>query len=240
MFDQMEEDLTTSTMHMAANQPGYFEQIFEQLKAEGNAGDVTPDQLRDALRDKRIIAKAQQHGSLHLVANMGLFLGNFYTRMQWTVLCALEGEFVTSDAPVVRRDVEFKGGFYGGGLMSSTAEVWFPLSKTACVVISHDTGGENKFFALLSQGRRDEAEAVRRTLPPIRERGVPKAVVDAINDQTLTNADRFVFSPFESADIPRKLQGECQNMRIVSSPPPPVKRDQRSQQRRAAGQDNHE
>jgi hypothetical protein len=134
MFDQMEENLTTSTMHMAANQPGYFEQIFEQLKAEGKAGDVTPDQLRDALREKRIIAKAQPHASLHLVANMGLFLGNFYTRMQWTVIRALEGEFVTSDAPVVRRDVEFKGGFYGGGLMSSTAEVWFPLSKAACIV----------------------------------------------------------------------------------------------------------
>jgi hypothetical protein len=124
--------------------------------------------------------------------------------MQWTVIRALEGELVTSDAPVVRRDVEFKGGFYGGGLMSSTAEVWLPLSKAPCIVIRHDTAGENNFFALLSQGRREEAEAVRRTLPPVRERGAPKALVDAINDQTLTNADRFVFSPFGSADIPKK------------------------------------
>ena len=136
MFHQMEEETTTSTMHFAANQPGYFEKIFEQLKAEGNARDVTPDQLREALRDGRIKAKAQPHSGLDLVASMGMFLGNFYTRMLWTVLRAMEGEFVTSDTPVVRRDAGFKGGFYGWGLMSSTRKCGFrfrrrPVSSSA-------------------------------------------------------------------------------------------------------------
>jgi hypothetical protein len=37
MFQKMQEDLTTSTMHMAANQRGYFEGIFEELKAKGES-----------------------------------------------------------------------------------------------------------------------------------------------------------------------------------------------------------
>ena len=224
MFHQMEEETKTSTMHFAADQPGYLEKIFEQLKAEGNAGDVTPDQLREALRDGRIKAKAQPHSGLDLVASMGMFLGNFYTRMLWTVLRAMEGEFVTSDTPVVRRDPGFKGRFYGGGLMSSTAQMWFPLSKAACLIISHDTEGENKFLKLLGEGRRKEAEAVQLALPPIREREARQSLIDGVNHQTITNADRFVFSPFESADIAAKLQGGSQNMRIVFSPPPPIKK----------------
>lgn len=226
IFQKMQEDLTTSTMHMAANQPGYFERVFEELKAKGETdGSVTPDQLRDALRGGRIKAKAQPHADLHLIASMGQQIGNIYTRMLWTVVRAMEGEFVTSDAPVVRRDPGYKGGLYGGGLFSPTAEVWFPLSKQAVIVITHDETGEEKFFELLAAGRRDEAEAVRRQLPPIRERGARRTLVEAINQQTVTNADRFVFSPFESAEISKLLQGESQNMRMVSSPPPPIRKE---------------
>jgi hypothetical protein len=225
LFRQMQEDLTTSTMHMAANQPGYFEQLFDHLKAKGEIdGSVTPDQVRDALREKRIVAKAPPQADLHLITSMGQQIGNIYTRMQWTVIRAVKGAFVTSDAPVVRRDPGFKGGLYGGGLMSSTAQVWFPLSKQACVVITHDATGEQKFFELLAAGRRDEAEAVRRQLPPILERAIGQSVVDGINYQTITSADRFVFSPFESAEISKMLQGESHNMRITTSPPPPVKK----------------
>jgi hypothetical protein len=224
IFQKMQEDLTTSTMHMAANQPGYFEKIFEELTAKGQSDEsVTPDQLRDALRDGRIKAKAQPHADLHLIAAMGQQIGNIYTRMQWTVVRAMEGEFVTSDAPVVRRDPGFRGGLYGGGLFSPTAEVWFPLSKRVVMIITHDEPGEEKFFELLAAGRRDEAEGVRRQLPPIRERGAKRPLVEAINHQTVTSADRFVFSPFESVEISKLLQGESQNMRIVTSPPPPVK-----------------
>ncbi len=225
IFQKMQEDLTTSTMHMAANQPGYFEKVFEELKAKGATdGSVTPDQLRDALREERIKAKAQPHADLHLIAAMGQQIGNIYTRMQWTVVRAMEGEFVTSDAPVVRRDPGFRGGLYGGGLFSPTAEVWFPLSKQVVIVITHDEPGEEKFFELLTAGRREEAEAIRRQLPPIRERGAKRTLVEAINRQTVTNADRFVFSPFESGEISKLLQGESQNMRMVSSPSPPIRK----------------
>ena len=159
-----------------------------------------------------------------LIASMGQQIGNIYTRMQWTVIRPAKGAFVTSDAPVVRRDPGFKGGLYGGGLMSSTAQVWFPLSKRACMVITHDATGEQKFFELLGAGRKDEAEAVRRQPPPILEREIGQSVVDGINCLTITNTDRFVFSPFESVEISKMLQGESQNMRIMTSPPPPVKK----------------
>lgn len=223
MYGQMEEQLTTATMHIAANQPGYFEQIFEQMKAQGEQTSVTPDELREALREKRIVARAQPHASLPLVASMGLELGNIYTRMLWTIMWATESEFLTSDAPVIRRDVGFRGGFYGGGLMSPTAEVWFPLSKAACMVITHDQEGEDKYFKLLSAGRRSEAEAIRNQLPPIRERNFEQRLVGDVNQLTIRNANRFVFSPFESPEISAWLKGESQNMRIAVSPPPPIK-----------------
>ena len=40
--------------------------------------------------------------------------------------------------------------------------------------------------------------------------------------------DRLVFSPFQSAEISKRLQGESQNMRILTSPHPPVKRKGRA------------
>lgn len=144
--------------------------------------------------------------------------------MQWTVVRAAEGFFLTSDAPVVRHDTDFKGGFYGGGLFSSTAEVWFPLSKQACIAITHDHAGEKKFFKLLAAGRREEAKAVKREVPPTQEVRIKKSAVDRINNFTIANADRFVFSPFESIEISKGLQGKSQNMRMVSSPPPPIRK----------------
>jgi len=225
IFRQMQEQLTTSTMHMAANEPGYFEQIFEELKAKGEIdGSVTPDQIRDALREKRIVAKAHPQADLRLIASMGQQIGNIYTQMQWTVIPAVKGAFVTSDAPVVRHDPGFKGGFHGGGLMSSTAQVWFPLSKEACMVITHDATVMHKFVELFKAGHTNEAEAVRGQLPPILEREIGQAVVDSINYRTIISAERFVFSPFESAEISETLKGESQNMRITTSPPPPIKK----------------
>jgi hypothetical protein len=110
--------------------------------------------------------------------------------------------------------------------------MWFPLSKAACLIISHDTEEKNKFFELLAAGRRQEAETVQRALPPIREREARQSLVDGVNHQTITNADRFVFSPFEPADIAAKLQGESQNMGIVFSPPPPIKKSDQDSSRR--------
>jgi hypothetical protein len=148
---------------------------------------------------------------------MGQHAGDIYTQMQWTVFRATEGEFLTSDAPVVRRDPGYTGGLYGGGLMSSTAEVWFPLSKTVCLLIAHDEERKRKFFELFSSGKMKEAEAVRTELPGILGRDITGQFVQAVNHQTIVNADRFVYSAFESDEISALFKGECQNLRIVVS-----------------------
>src|SRR5215467_865913 len=106
------------------------------------------------------------------------------------------GEFLTSDAPVVRRDPGFRGGLHGGGMASSTAQVWFPLSKHACLLITHDNDRKRKYFELLEGGKVEEAEAIRANLPEISGRGIGAEYVQAVNGQTILNADRFVFSPF--------------------------------------------
>ena len=144
-------------------------------------------------------------------------IGNVYTQMVWAVLRSKGKEFLTSDTPVVRRNRAFKGGFYGGGLMSSGAQVWFPLSKSACLVIRHDVEKMKKFDELLEAGKAKEAETLRDELPPIRGHEVQDALVDAVNLQTILNADRFVYSPYESADVPKLFKGESQNIRISFS-----------------------
>ena len=57
-------------------------------------------------------------------------------------------------------------------------------------------------------------------MPPIVGGDVQKPVlIDAVNKQTIMNADRFVYSPFESEQIPQLFKGESQNMRLVISLP---------------------
>lgn len=217
-FQKLELASSEQLFHASANVPGYLERVLQELKAEGkSSGSVSADQIRDAVKNKRIKLVARPHAGIESMVWTSQTMGNFYTQMLWTVLHAAEGQFLTSDTPVIRRDSGFKEGFYGGGLMSPTAQVWFPLSKSACLVIRHDADKREKFDNLLEAGKVKEAEALRAELPPIREGVTQRAIVDAVNTQTIVNADRFVYSPYESADIPRRFKGESQNLRVVIS-----------------------
>jgi hypothetical protein len=62
------------------------------------------------------------------------------------------------------------------------------------MVITHDHEGEKRFFEILYAGRRQEADAVREQLPAIREHRIGQASVDQIDQATIRNTDRFVFS----------------------------------------------
>lgn len=221
IFQQMEVSMMEQLMHVSARTPGCFERGLEELKAKGEVKtSVTADELRDALDNERIKLRALPHMGIDTMVSMGQTIGNIYTGMQWVVLLAKDGAaFLTSDAPVVRRNPDYRGGMFGGGLMASTAEVWFPLSKNACLRITHDVERMDRFNELLDAGKREEAEHLRRDLPPIKEVEIPPETVNAINRQTILAGDRFVFSPFESAQIPALFKGESQNMRIVTSSP---------------------
>jgi hypothetical protein len=225
IFQKMELSLAQQLMHVGAKTPGYFERILKQLEAEGKLdGSVSADQLRDALRSERIKMQVQPHAGIDTMVSTSQSIGNIYTQMRWTVFHAKEGDFLTSDTPVVRRNPGFKGGIYGGGLMAPDAQVWFPLTKTACLLISHDSDNMQKFDELLEAGKRTEAEALRAELPSIRGVEIQSTDVDAVNTHTIVKADRFVYSPFESSKISDLLQGKTQNLDIAISSPFPEKR----------------
>jgi hypothetical protein len=217
-FQKMEIHLQEHMMRFGANAPGYFEQKLEELKAKGEADDsITADGLRDSIMNEKIRLVARPHAGIDTMVTMAEASGHIYTQMHWTVIHAKEGEFVSSDAPVVRRDPGFTGGLYGGGIMSPTAEVWFPLSKRACLLIAHDHERMNKFQELLESRNMAELEALRSELPAIHGIDVSTEMVQAVNRQTINNAERFVYSSFESHEISDMFKGECQNFRIEIS-----------------------
>jgi len=215
-FQKMEVHLAQQMVQIAAQAPGYLERTLDELKAKGDVDtSVTAPQMRDVLRNGKLVA--QKHAGIDAMLTMSQTAGHFYTQMHWTVLRGTEGEFLTSDAPVVRRDTGFSGGFYGGGIASSTAQVWFPLSKRACLLITHDNERKRKFFELLENGKTKEAEAIRAELPEIVGRDIGAEGLQAVNEQTICNGDRFIFSPFQSDAISLLFKGECQNYRLVFS-----------------------
>jgi hypothetical protein len=223
-FQKIHLSVTEHLMQTAAKVPGHFERLLHE--ADGNVDASTAaNELRDALRNERIKPRVQPHAGIDLIVPTGQALGNIYTQMQWIVFHAVDAEFLTSDTPVMRRDPGYKGGFYGGGLMSPTAKVWFPLSKRACLLIRHDEVKLRKFSEFLEAGKLKEAEALKAQLPAIAHSVFTPPFVNALNCQTILNADRFIYSPFESPKISRLFKGESHNLRINMSPPPSRKKE---------------
>jgi hypothetical protein len=220
IFQKMQLSLTQQAMRVGAKTPGHFERILKKLETEGKLdGTVSADQLRDALKNKTIKLQVQPHAGIDTMVSTSQSIGNIYTQMRWTVFHAKDGEFLTSDTPVTRRNPSFKGGMYGGGLMAADAQVWFPLAKDACLLISHDNDRMKEFDELIEAGKAMEAEALTAELPSIRGIEIPRDDVDAVNAHTIVKADRFVYSPFESGQISDLLQGKTQNLDIAISPP---------------------
>lgn len=215
-FQKMELHLANHMMRMAMQAPGYLEHTLEELKKKGKIdSSANVAEVREAIENERVKLVAKPHAGIDTMVSTAMHIGHFYTQMHWTVFRASGGEFLTSDAPVIRRDPGFRGGFYGGGLMNSTAQIWFPLSKKACLLITHDNERKRKFFELFESGKVQEAEAIRAELPEICGRDTTAEYVQAINQQTILNGDRFVFSPCQLDEILPLFKGECQNYRIV-------------------------
>lgn len=212
IFQKLEVSLVEQVMRVGANTPGYFERV---LKKDGEAApSVSASKLRDAVKNRRIKTEALPHAGIDTMVSLSQRIGTTYTGMLWTVLRAQDGEFLTSDSPVTRHNPSLQG-MYGGGLYAHDAQVWFPLSKKACLLITHDEERMTKFNDLLDAGKVQEARSVQVELPPIRDAEVPCSAVNTINCRTVLTADRFVYSPFEANEIARLLQGESQNLGIA-------------------------
>lgn len=219
VFQKMEVSLAEQMMHFGAKVPGYFERILNDLAKDDKVDPpVSANQLRDALKNKRIKLQAMPHAGIDTMVSLSQQIGNMYTAMRWTVLRAGDGEFLTCDSPVARHNPSLRG-MYGGGLMAHDAQVWFPLSKKSCLLITHDEERMTKFNDLLDAGKMKEARAVQEELSPIRDAELSRADVDIINRRTVLITDRFVYSPFESNNIPRLLRSESQNLGIAISSP---------------------
>ena len=154
-------------MNFSARAPGYMGHVLKQLKTEGKVdASVSADQIRSALKDGQTKLVAKPHAGIDLMVTSSQVAGNIYTQMKWTVIHAKWGELFTSDTPVSRRNPQHKG-IHGGGIMSPTTEVWFPLSKTACLLLRHDAVKMRTFDELLETGNLKEAQSLRAELPPI-------------------------------------------------------------------------
>lgn len=110
VFQEMEVSLAEQMMHFGAKVPGYFERILDDLAKEGNVDpSVSDDQLRDALRNRRIKLQAMPHAGIDTMVSLSHQIGSMYTAMRWTVLRAPEGEFLTCDSPVTRYNPSLRG-----------------------------------------------------------------------------------------------------------------------------------
>jgi hypothetical protein len=217
-FQKIQLRITEQQMKVAANAPGYFERLFEQLKAEGKLeASATPDGVRDALRNDRIRLKANPHAGIDTMVSTAQAIGNIYVQMRWVVLHSKGQDFLTSDTPVIRRNPGYSGGVYGGGLFAPAAEVWFPLSKRACLLICHDREMKKQFWELVEAGKMIEANALGDQLPPIVGSEVSGPLVSALNSETILNADRFIYSPFASEQVQKQFKGESNNVRVTIS-----------------------
>ncbi len=217
-FQRMELALQTQMMKVAAQAPGYLESKLEELKAKGEIeGSTSADDLREALKNKRIKLVAQRHAGMDMMISMGQTSGDVYVQMQWTIYRSKDAEFVTSDTPVIRRGSAPNEGYFSGGLMNPTAEIWFPLSKRACLQLTHDFERMERLVQALGSGDIATAQAVRSELPSMTSSEIDAETVLAVNQQTIAGAERFVYSPFESEAIARTFKGECQNFRIQIS-----------------------
>ena len=76
MLDQIALRTSEITMASAAKVPGYLESVLDNFD---HKDAPSADQLRDAMRNKRIVLKSQPHASLPSLVGVAPDIGNIYT-----------------------------------------------------------------------------------------------------------------------------------------------------------------
>jgi len=207
-------ELIRRISQMSAHFPDYYERILKEMEEKGeDLKGVTADSLREFIDRDEYTIEVDPILSLQTMLQVAPELHRRYIEMKWTILRALGG-FVTSDNPVVRHDPEYRGGFYGLGLASRTVEINFPISKNACLVITHDRNREDRWHELMATGEEEKAKELRRTVPTIEYTRPSAEIVNRINGMTVAYADRFVFSPVQHPGIPQIFTGKPKGFRI--------------------------
>ncbi len=215
-FENVYVQLIRRLTELRASVPGQLERDLETLEREGNSMEgVTPDSLREFLRRGEYRLRISPVFSLATMLEMAPLLFSFYFEMKWTILRAPEGSFfVTSDNPVVKFDPEHRGGFNGIALISPTIEIRVPISKSSCLLITHDCKRQETWHELMKAGKEAEAKELRQAIPPTEYVQVDQHVVDTVNKLTVAYAARFVYSAIKDSGIPPMMTGEPQGVRF--------------------------
>jgi hypothetical protein len=212
-------DLIQRLAEFRATVPNLLEADLHVLEDQGQAvRGITADSLREFIQRREYTVEVNPIISLITMLRLAALLQGHYVEMKWTVIRGPGAVlFRTSDNPVVKFDTDFGQGFYGGGLYSPSIEVRFPLSKTACLIITHDRERENTWYGLVDRGQESEADELRRAVPHISLLQILDAGVDEINALTARYATRFVYSPVRDARIGELIQGNPQSPTVVTS-----------------------
>lgn len=205
MYGQMMDWLTKAH----ARVPGLMERYLKEMEEKGqDLKGVTADSLREFLDRGEYTLTVDPLFSLQIMIKFAPMLYGYYREMKWTVLRAGESHpFVTCDNPVVKIDPTAQGPI---AFMNPHLEIRFPLSRTACLLITHDRDREDRWHALMEAGRQSEAKELRETVPITDFFKVGGNVIEAINTVTIRYAARWVYSPAKNPEIAEMLQRECE------------------------------
>lgn len=215
-MENLYKGLISHMMRFTAAVPGQMEADLERMKAKGiDVKDVTADQLREMIKGGRYEIEVNPAASLMPMLEQVPEVSQIYAQMMWTVLCSREGSlFVTSDNPVVKFDPTYREGFYGIGIMNRYIEIRFPLTRTACLVMTHDHERLQDILELEDAGETVKAGAVRNSLPRTKFVRVGEETAFFINSLTIMHAKTNVYSPTRLDYAPQILKGEPGGIRI--------------------------
>ena len=143
--------------------PGLLERDMERLIDEGhNLEGVSPQSLREFIERNEYAINVSPQASLTTLVQMAPVVSAYYREMEWTVIkCPDSSVFITSDNPVVKFAPESSQLVYGLGIMNPAIQIWFPLSKTASLVIRHDKDRIQKYDDLVQRGDAAKAAELR-------------------------------------------------------------------------------
>lgn len=208
--------LIDKTLKFTTRVPGGIERDLETMKKRGVATeDIHPQVIREIIEKGKYKINISPGVSLKMMLEQVETVSRFYSQMMWKVLrSTADRPFVTSDNPVVKF-VPTNDGFRGVGLVNPNIEIRFPLTKTGCLVISHDHDRVHRIGELRQAGKTSEADSLRDLLPKLTFVTVDKQTVEHINLMAISYAAKHVYSPMRLNYISHWLTGEPEGLRIV-------------------------
>jgi len=212
-LENLMHGITTSFINSTLKTPGLIENAINEMKITGKLEEnISADSMRKAFSDGDVELKMLPEASLMAMGHMLPLLIRTYAEMKWTILMALEGEFVTSDNPVCR-DYPITG-TTEVGIVNPDLTIYFPISQHRVLRLMHDREKQKKYFQLIHAGNKRDAWQLRKRTPEISYQWCKQDEVDKICSLIIQRAQRWIYSPSEKSSIINEFRGECVNLRM--------------------------